>query len=92
MYNIIALKAQAIIATAVAFPTTKHIILAILGGLLIGWITAAVMKGKLKSVEAQTGAASYIKKESMQVTHADERFLYRNVTKTKIQNNSNKNG
>ena len=92
MYSMIALKMQAIVATAVAFPTSKHIIIAVLGGLLIGWITAAVMKGKLKSVEAQTGAASYVKKDSMQVTHADERFLYRNVTKTKIQNNSNKNG
>ena len=90
MYTMLALKAQAIIATAVAFPTKKHIIIAVLLGLLIGWITAAVMKGKLKSVEAQRTATSYLKKDSMRVTHSDERFLYRNVTKTEIRNDSNK--
>lgn len=90
MYTMIALKTQTVIATAVTFPTAKHIIIAVVVGLIVGWITAAVMKGKLKSVEAQRSAASYLKKDSMQVTHADERFLYRNVTKTKIQNDSNK--
>ena len=90
MYSMIALKMQAIVATAVAFPTSKHIIIAVLLGLLIGWITAAVMKGKLKSVEAQRTAASYLKKDSMKVTHSSERFLYRNISKTKIQSDPNK--
>ncbi len=91
MNSIIAFEAQRVIATAVAFPTAKHIIIAVLGGLLIGWIVAAVMKGKLKSVEAQTNAASYLKKDSFRVTQSNERFLYRNVTKTKLQNDSSKN-
>ncbi len=90
MYSMIALKAQSLILTAVAFPTAKHIIIAILGGLLIGWIVASVMKGKLKSVEAQHSAASYLKKDSMKVTHSSERFLFRSTTKTKIQSDSNK--
>jgi uncharacterized protein len=91
MNGIIAFEAQRIIATAVAFPTAKHIILAVLGGLLIGWIVATVMKSKLKSVEAQSSATSYLKKDSMKVTQSHERFLYRNVSKTKLQNDSSKN-
>ena len=79
-----------IVATAVAFPTVKQILIAVVLGLLIGWITAGVMKGKLKSVEAQQNAASYLKKDSMKVTHSSERFLYRNISKTKIQSDSNK--
>ena len=51
-----------LVATAVAFPTVKQILIAVVLGLLIGWITAGVMKGKLKSVEAQQNAASYLKK------------------------------
>ena len=90
MNSIIAFEAQRVIATAVTFPTAKHIIIAVLGGLLIGWIVATVMKGKLKSVEAQSTATSYLKKDSMQVTQSNERFLYRNVTKTKLQNDSSK--
>ncbi len=67
-----------------------NIIIAIIGGLIIGWIVATVMKGKLKSVEKQTRATNYMKKDSLNLTQSYERFLFRNVTKTKIQSGSNK--
>ena len=51
-------------------------------GLVIAAITTAVMKGKLKSVRAQAGASGYVKTGSMNVTHRQDLFLYRDVNRT----------
>ena len=49
-------------------------------GLLIAFIVASSMKGKLKSVRMQTGAASYVKANSMNITDSRDIFLYCTVT------------
>lgn len=51
-------------------------------GLVIAAIATAVMKGKLKSVRAQAGASGYVKTGSMNVTHRQDLFLYRDVSRT----------
>ena len=51
-------------------------------GLVIAAIATAVMKGKLKSVRAQAGASGYVKTGSMNVTHRQDLFLYRDVKRT----------
>ena len=51
-------------------------------GLVIAAIATAVMKGKLKSVRAQAGASGYVKNGSMNVTHRQDLFLYRDVNRT----------
>ena len=51
-------------------------------GLVIAAIATAVMKGKLKSVRTQAGASSYVKTGSMNVTHRQDLFLYRDVNRT----------
>ncbi len=51
-------------------------------GLVIAAIATATMKGKLKTVRAQAGASSYVKQGSMNVTHRQDLFLYRDVTRT----------
>jgi uncharacterized protein len=51
-------------------------------GLVIAAIATAVMKGKLKSVRAQAGASGYVKTGSMNVTHRQDLFLYRDVNRT----------
>ena len=51
-------------------------------GLLIGAFSTAVMKSQLKSVRMQSGAASYVKTGSLNVTHRQDLFLYRNVKRT----------
>ena len=51
-------------------------------GLVIAAIATAVMKGKLKSVHAQAGASGYVKTGSMNVTHRQDLFLYRDVNRT----------
>lgn len=50
-------------------------------GFVIALIATAIMKGKLKSVHAQSGAADYVKPGSMNVTHRQDLFLYREVHK-----------
>ena len=51
-------------------------------GLLIGAIVTAVMKSQLKTVRSQSGAANYVKTGSLNVTHRQDLFLYRDVQRT----------
>lgn len=50
-------------------------------GLLVALIATGIMKGKLKSVHAKVGAADYVKSGSLNVTHRQDLFLYREVQK-----------
>ncbi len=60
-------------------------------GLLIALIAVCVMYGQLKSVRRQRAANSYTKPGSMNVTNAQDIYLYRNVTKVAIQQNNSNN-
>lgn len=51
-------------------------------GLVIAAIATAIMKGQLKSVRSQAGASSYVKSGSLNVTHRQDLFLYRDVKRT----------
>ena len=51
-------------------------------GLVIAAIATAIMKGQLKSVRSQSGAANYVKTGSLNVTHRQDLFLYRDVKRT----------
>ena len=51
-------------------------------GLLIGAVSTAIMKSQLKSVRSQSGAANYVKTGSLNVTHRQDLFLYRDVKRT----------
>jgi len=61
---------------------------AILIGFIIGLITVSVMKGQLKSVRKAIGAASYEVPGSLDVTKRQDLFLYRTVSKIRIDNDS----
>ncbi len=60
-------------------------------GLLVAFIAVSTMKSKLKSVRMQTGAASYIKANSMNITDSRDIFLYRTVTSREKAKNDNNN-
>lgn len=51
-------------------------------GLVIAAIATTIMKGQLKSVRSQAGASSYVKSGSLNVTHRQDLFLYRDVKRT----------
>ena len=50
-------------------------------GFVIALIVTGIMKGKLKSVHAQSGASDYVKAGSLNVTHRQDLFLYREIRK-----------
>ena len=65
-----------------AFGVVKHLIIALIIGLVAAFIVTGSMKGKLKSVRHQTTAGNYVKNDSMKVTESRDLFLYRQVSRT----------
>lgn len=51
-------------------------------GLLVAAIGTGVMKSKLKSVRFQPAASNYLRQNSLNITNAQEIFLYYNVSRT----------
>lgn len=51
-------------------------------GFIVALISVSVMKGKLKSVNSQREAGTYIRKNSFKLTQSKDIFLYRNVRRT----------
>ena len=64
------------------FNFLKNLIICFVIGLVIAAIATAIMKGKLKTVHAKAGAADYMKRGSLNVTHRQDLFLYRDVKRT----------
>ena len=76
--------------TPQSFSFLRNAVIALTTGFVIALIVVLSMKAKLKTVRAKSGAADYVVAGSMNLTHSDERFLYRHVTRTpRQQNNSN---
>lgn len=63
-------------------------IIAVAVGLLIAYIVVSSMKGKLESVKLQKAASNYVVPGSLNVTCANDFFLYRHVTRTVRENES----
>ncbi|MBR1738798.1 MAG: TPM domain-containing protein [Ruminococcus sp.] len=61
-------------------------------GAIVGLIHCSKYKAELTSVSMQRGADDYIKKDSFQLTDQRDTFLYKNVTKTKIESSSSSGG
>ena len=58
------------------------ILVAIIAGFILSFITVGAMKGKLKTVRFQPAANSYMKAGSMNITESRDMFLYNTVTRT----------
>ena len=71
------------------FDFGSNLLIAAVIGLIVSLIYVLVLKGQLKSVRRQSGAGSYVRQGSMNLTQSGDYFMYRNVTRTaKPQNNS----
>lgn len=57
-------------------------------GLIIALIVCLIMKAQLKTAVKQFGAKSYIKPGSLNVSYSRDIYLYKNVTKHKIESSS----
>lgn len=74
------------------FPFGTYLIAALAIGFIVALIVTSVMKGKLKSVKRQTNANSYMRQGSMEVSVAQDIFLFANVTRTPRQTQSSSSG
>ena len=64
------------------FPLFESIAISLIVGFVIALIITLIMKGKLKTVHFQKNASIYVKRGSMNVTHARDLYLYSRVTRT----------
>lgn len=67
-----------------AFPFWRNLIVFFLIGLVVALIVTGVMRSKLSSVSFQTGAANYVRENSLKLNTSRDIYLYRTVTKTPI--------
>lgn len=58
------------------------VIVCILIGLVIGFITVMLMKSQLKSVYQRSGAEDYVAPDSLDLHVSTDRYLYENTTRT----------
>lgn len=66
----------------VPFNFLMTLVVCIVIGFVAALIVTLIMKSKLKSVVARSGAADYLKKDSLNITVSRDIFLYRQVTRT----------
>lgn len=59
-----------------------NLLICLVIGFVVAFIVTGIMRGQLKSVRAQTGAADYVKSGSLNITHRQDLFLYRDVHRT----------
>ncbi|MCM1227336.1 MAG: TPM domain-containing protein [Clostridium sp.] len=57
-------------------------------GLIVAFIVTLIMKGQLKSVKFQHSADSYIENNSIRISQSNDIFLYKTLSKTKIESSS----
>ena len=75
------------------FKPFKVLLISLVIGAVVALIVTGVMKSKLKSVHAKSGATDYVREGSMHVTVAREFYLYRTVTRrAKPKSNSSSGG
>lgn len=64
------------------FNPLKALGIAAVAGIVVALVVVLVLRGQLKTVRAQRGAADYTRPGSMHITSSYERFLYRTVNRT----------
>lgn len=64
------------------FSVFKSLILSLIIGFAIALVITLAMKSQLKSVRFQDNASMYVKRDSMNLTHSRDLYLYSRVTRT----------
>lgn len=72
------------------FSTATKVLIAALGGLLIGFIIVFVLKGKLKTAVPQPYAGNYV--SNFNLNRSNDMYLYSHTTAVKKADDSNKGG
>lgn len=83
---------DSIITSERAFPWWRIVIGMLIGAALSFLFPMSTLKSQLKSVRAQTAAASYVRAGSMTLTQNRDVFLFANVTRTPIPRDTSSRG
>lgn len=70
------------------FPVGKYLLGCAIGAAVIALIVVLILKGQLKSVRSQSAAADYVVGGSLQLTQANEFFLYHTVSRVEKPKNN----
>ena len=71
-----------VVAQKLGFDPAKALLIAVIVGLVAAVAVALILRGQLKSVRAQRGAADYTRPGSLYISSSYENFLYRHVDRT----------
>lgn len=66
------------------------IVISVLVGLAAAFVVVSILKGQLKSVRRESGAANYIASNSLQLSVSQDVFLYKRTTSTPRNTGSKK--
>lgn len=69
-----------------------NLLISIVVGFIVSFISVSMMKSELKSVASQSGAANYVKGGSFNLTKTNDIYLYRNVSKTRRAETNSSSG
>lgn len=58
------------------------LLISIVIGIAIGFLTVTVMKSQLRSVHSRSGAAEYLTQGSLTLRVRSDRYLHQNTTRT----------
>lgn len=82
-----------VVEKKLGFDPVKALLIAAIVGLVAAVIVVLILRGQLRSVRAQKGAADYSRPGSLQITSRYEHFLYRHVDRTaKAKDNGSTGG
>jgi len=78
-------------ADSVAAPERDYLhilFVSVAGGAIVALIVCLIMKSQLKTAVKQFGAGNYIRRGSLNVQYSKDIFLYKNVSRVKIETDS----
>lgn len=72
--------------------TMMNFVIAIIVAVIVAFAGTGSMKSKLKSVRSKPAASDYVKNGSLNITNSNDMYLYRHVSKVKIESSSSSGG
>lgn len=70
----------------------KSLGISLLIGLAVGGITVLIMRSSMKTAKQKHTAGNYLVKDSFELTHSSDVYLYTSVTRRRINNGNNGHG
>ena len=69
-----------------------NFLIAIVVAVIVALIGTGTMKAKLKTVRSKPAASDYVRRDSLNITASNDIYLYRNVSRVRVQSSSSSGG